>query len=88
MGIQGDCNDWREDMIEVLNDFITRGAKKVRWFSAQDEHVCPLCKEKDGTIYTIEETIEALKDEFCKPGDPDDRCRCTFLRADYEDKND
>jgi hypothetical protein len=84
MGIQGNVNNWRKDMLEVLNHLVSQGAVKVKWETANDEHVCPLCANRNGKIYTISEAKEELKGEFCKPGDPDDRCRCTFGIAELK----
>lgn len=86
MGIQGTASNWRKDMLEVLNHLTDQGAVKVKWDTANDEHVCPLCAARNGRIYTISEAKEELKGKFCKPGDPDDRCRCTFSVAELKRK--
>jgi len=82
MGIQGCPNDWREDMLKNLiirTSYSHVTITKVKWLSARDMHVCSLCAARDGRIYTIQQAKKELEGEFCKPGDPDDRCRCTFL---------
>lgn len=79
MGIQGTINDWRKDMLVHLVERSDNGANKVEWYTAQDEHVCPLCAARNKKIYTFEQARKELESEFCKPGDPDDRCRCCFL---------
>ena len=79
MGLQGTVNDWRKEMLEELRDLESGGITRVEWLTARDEHVCPLCAAREGKIYTIAEARKELEGEFCKPGDPDDRCRCTFL---------
>ena len=50
--------------------------------NARDEHVCPLCKAREGKYYTVEEVKKILEGEFCKPEDEDDRCRCCFVVDD------
>lgn len=84
--MQGNVSNWRKDMLEVLNHLISQGAVKVKWETANDEHVCPLCADRNCKIYTISEAKEELKGKFCKPGDPDDRCRCTFSVAELKRK--
>lgn len=79
MGIQGNFNDWRKDMIELLDEYAKDGIKHVVWSTAEDDFVCKRCSSREGKRYTIEEARKALEGEFCKPEDPDDRCRCTFL---------
>ena len=79
MGIQGTVNDWRKELLDMLNELSNGGVTKVEWLTAQDEVVCPLCAKRDGKKYTIAEARKELAGEFCKPTDPDDKCRCTFL---------
>jgi len=80
VGIQGKTDAWRKDLLEVL-DYIAEDSEvgNVNWLTARDEHVCPLCAAREGKIYTIDQARKELEGEFCKPGDPDDRCRCTFI---------
>lgn len=84
MGVQGTASKWRKDMIEVLNHLKSQSVVKVKWDAANDEHVCPLCAARNGKIYTISEAKEELKGKFCKPGDPDDRCRCSFTTVEFK----
>lgn len=79
MGIQGTPNDWRREMLDILSELSKEGVAKVEWLTAQDEFVCLLCAKRNRKIYTISQAQKELAVEFCKPGDPDDRCRCTFL---------
>lgn len=79
MGIQGTVNDWRKDMLKNLIDRSDNGANKVQWCTAGDQHVCHLCLQRNGKVYTFEQAKRELEGEFCKPNDPDDRCRCVFL---------
>jgi hypothetical protein len=83
MGIQGNINDWRNEMLDILDSF-GDDVNKVEWSTAQDEVVCSLCTKRDGKVHTISEVKRELAGEFCKPIDPDDRCRCTFLPV-YDD---
>lgn len=86
MGTQGNVNNWRKDMMEILKRFSSQGVEKVQWLTAKDEHVCPLCADREGKVYTIVEAAQEIQGVFCKPGDPGDRCRCTFVAA-IESKN-
>lgn len=79
MGLQGTVDDWRKEMLAHLVERSDNGINKVEWSSAQDEHVCALCANRDGKIYTFEQAKKELEGEFCRPSDPDDRCRCIFL---------
>jgi hypothetical protein len=76
MGIREDADKWREKMLAHLVESSDNGANKVEWYTAQDEHVCPLCVARNRKIYTFEQAKKELEGEFCKPSDPDDRCRC------------
>jgi hypothetical protein len=78
MGIQGTVDNWRKDMMDIINR-LDDDVTKVEWLTAQDEVVCPLCAKRNGKIYTIPEVKKELAEEFCKFSDPDDRCRCTLL---------
>ncbi len=53
--------------------------QKVQWLTARDEHVYPLCAAREGKIFSIDEAKKEIEGKFCKPGDPDDRCRCCFI---------
>jgi len=86
MGLQGNVNNWRKDMLEVLKRYASQDVQRVKWSTANDEHVCPLCAANEGKTYTIAEAKKALQGEFCKPGDPDDRCRCTFIAVIESEK--
>jgi len=77
--LQGTVDDWRKEMLEELSDLESAGVARVEWLTARDEHVCPLCAARAGKIYTIAEARKELEGEFCKPREPDERCRCTFL---------
>lgn len=83
MGIQGNINDWRKEMLDILDSF-NDDVTKVEWLTAKDEVVCPLCAKRDGKVYTISQVKKELAGEFCKPIDPDDRCRCALLPV-YDD---
>jgi len=78
MGMQGIVDDWRKDMMDIINR-LDDGVTRVEWSTANDKVVCPLCAKRNEKIYTIQEVKKELTGEFCKPGDPDDRCRCTLL---------
>lgn len=86
MGLQGTTSTWRKDMLRVLKNLESQEVINVTWETANDEHVCPLCAERNGVTYTISEAKEQLKGKFCRPGDPDDRCRCTFVAAQFAPK--
>ena len=80
MGMQGTVNQWRKGMLMELKEIKSEGLfNKVKWLTARDEVVCPLCAAREGKSYTIEEAKKELEGEFCKPIDPDDRCRCCFI---------
>jgi len=79
---EGTVDDWRRDLLSELDNyaaFDNPKIVKVIWLTASDENVCPLCAAREGQHYTIEEVKKELEGEFCKPLDPDDRCRCTFI---------
>jgi len=80
MGMQGRPSQWRKQMLSDLKQFKDTGfVKKVKWLTARDEHVCPLCAAREGKSYSFEEAKKELEGTFCKPRDPDDRCRCCFI---------
>ena len=79
MGIQGTIDEWRKELLEDLETTAEGIFQRITWLSARDEHVCPLCLDRDGKSYSVEEAKKILGGEFCKPKDPDDRCRCTFV---------
>jgi len=81
MGIQGTVDDWRKEMLVHLIETSDDGTTKVKWLTARDEHVCPLCAAREEKVYSFEQAKKELEGEFCKPGDPDDRCRCVFVAA-------
>lgn len=84
MGKQGTIDDWRKDLLEVLENIIEGSdVQKVEWSTAGDENVCSLCAARDGKIYSIQEVKKELAGEFCKPGDSADRCRCTLLYVSF-----
>ena len=53
--------------------------KKVRWLTARDDAVCPLCREREGKTFTFKEIRKILQGDFCRPADTGDRCRCCFV---------
>lgn len=78
MPMQGTVREWREDMLRQLEQL--KGlCERVEWLTARDSVVCPRCAAREGKTYTLAEARGELEGEFCRPGDPDDRCRCTFL---------
>ena len=82
MGSYETLEDARRQMYQELDDMEAAGFNKVRWLTAQDvEPVCPLCNDREGKIYTLEEARLELQKEFCEPEDPDERCRCCFTLA-------
>lgn len=84
MSLQGTPNDWRKDMLEILSHLKSQDVVTVTWQSSNDNHVCPLCAARNRKIYTIDEAKKELKGKFCQPGDPDDRCRCSFTTVEYK----
>ena len=83
MGIQGSAKDWRKEKLEDLRQFQSTGnVRKVIWLTARDEHVCPLCAAREGKYFTFKQAREELKGKFCRPSDPDDKCRCCFIVDD------
>ena len=84
MGLQGSVNEWRKRNLDDLMDLKKDDDlfNKVIWISAGDANVCPLCAARNGKYYSFEEAKRELDGEFCKPSDPDDRCRCTFIMDD------
>ncbi len=84
MGRQGTIADWREVLLTLLKHSESQGIATVKWSTANDRHVCPLCASREGKIYTIAEAKRELQGEFCKPGDPDDKCRCSFYDVSFK----
>ncbi|MBN1252943.1 MAG: hypothetical protein JXA16_12480 [Bacteroidales bacterium] len=82
MGMQGSVRNWRKDLREIIEYLRKDGVTQFKWSSANDEHVCSKCKSRDGKIFTYKEILNELNGAFCKPSDPDDRCRCTIIAAD------
>ncbi len=81
MGKQGTTSDWRRELLERLGEYEEEGTDLVTWNTACDAHVCPRCAAREGRVFTIEEARRELEGEFCRPRDPDDRCRCQVLPA-------
>jgi len=77
--LQGTADDWRTSLLDRLARFETEGVDCVEWSTARDKHVCSLCAVRDGRTFTPAELRAEIAAEFCRPGDPDDRCRCTLL---------
>lgn len=80
-GLQRDkIDEWRKALLREIENFESmRIVSRIRWLTARDEAVCPLCRSREGKIFTFEEARKELQGEFCRPGDPDDKCRCTFV---------
>ena len=52
----------------------------VEWLTAHDEHVCPLCAERDGRILTLTEAKQMIEGDLCRPQNPyANWCRCVIL---------
>lgn len=77
--MQGGCAKWRKSFLSDLKRFEeVKSFKRVVWSTQRDSHVCPLCATRQGKYYTFEELRKEIEGTFCKPADPDDRCRCTI----------
>ena len=83
MGMQGTVKDWRKDLLRDLENVCSIGPglkiTKVRWLTARDEVVCPVCASREGKYFTPKQVREILQGNFCEPLDEDDRCRCCFV---------
>ena len=79
MGRQGTVDDWRKDLLEIIESYVEEGVGKFEWITANDENVCPKCYAREGKVFTLKELKKELSGKFCEPPDPDDRCRCTLL---------
>ena len=55
----------------TLEAYRQEGVEKVRWISEEDSKVCPVCKERNGNVYPINEL----------PPKPHYNCRCYFERV-------
>jgi hypothetical protein len=58
-----------------------RVAKSLKWWTAEDDHVCPLCQELDGVEVGIEDKFfeDTYTDGMTSPRHPD--CRC-YIRPE------
>ena len=52
----------------TLKAYRDAGIKKIRWVTAEDERVCPECRERDGKVYSINNV----------PPKPHWGCRCRY----------
>jgi len=84
MGVQGTWENWKDDHIRTIENLKAQGAIKYKWSTANDAFVCSKCKERERVIFTELELLNLLNEEFCKPDDEDDRCRCVILACEFE----
>jgi hypothetical protein len=69
----------RQYMLKKLDELESVGFRYVRWCSANDEHVCPHCKDRNSRLYTIEKAREAIEGDFCCADKFWQGCRCLFV---------
>jgi len=81
MGMQGTYDDWRLDLLARIQGLQNEGVTRFRWSTAGDAHVCDRCRARHGKVYDVAGLRMELRGAFCRPGDPDDRCRCTIVAA-------
>lgn len=81
MNAQGKLDDSRKSLLEQVDGHAAAGVERLQWLTTQDVIVCPLCQERDGRQYTMEEVRDILSGEFCRPDATHGRCRCTLMPA-------
>ncbi len=78
---EGQLHDQRKYILEKLADLEASGFEYVRWSAANDEHVCPLCSERDKRLFAPDEVKQLIKGKFCQAKDFWQGCRCTIAPA-------
>lgn len=79
MNAQGTWVNWKDDHLETIRYLKSQGITKFKWSTANDEFVCPQCKQREGVLFSENELLGILSTEFCTPEDEDDRCRCAII---------
>lgn len=81
MAVQGRIEDSRARLLKEVEAHTSQGVERLQWLTARDIVVCPLCKERDGKQYRVDEVHDVLAGEFCHPDETQGRCRCTLVPA-------
>jgi rubredoxin len=76
---EGQLHDQRKYILKRLVDLEASGFQYVRWLSANDEHVCPLCAEKNKNLFKPNEIKELINGKFCQAKDFWQGCRCVIV---------
>lgn len=64
MGIQGTADDWRKDLLEIIERYVEDGVGKFEWITANDENVCSKCYAREGKVFTLKELKKNLVENF------------------------
>lgn len=76
---EGQLQEQRNYIFKKLIELETSGFQCVRWLSSNDEHVCPLCAEKNKGLFTFNEIKKLIRGKFCQAKDFWQGCRCTIV---------
>jgi hypothetical protein len=79
---EGQLEEQRKYILQRLADYEKAHFQYVRWISANDEHVCPLCAEKNKKLFKPNEIRELIKNKFCQAKDFWQGCRCMIAPAE------
>jgi len=69
----------RKIFLNRLADFDEAGFTYVKWITANDEHVCKTCKDKEGRKFTISQMKNIIENSFCDSDPFKQSCRCVIV---------
>jgi len=79
--VKGQLHEQRKYILERLADFEACGFHYVRWSTANDVNVCPLCAERNNRLFSIDEIKLLIQSKFCQAKDFWQGCRCAIVAA-------
>jgi len=79
---KGQLHEQRIYILKKIADLEACGFHYVRWSTANDPNVCPLCAEKNKRLFSFDEIKQLIQCKFCQAKDFWQGCRCIIVPAE------